>query len=106
MMIESSTFLLFSFSYFYSNGFIVLHYNIMIGNNTEEGSLNLTHNRDLVQAADCRDRNCMHFEEDLDWENKERNISPKTENTRTEDQDFNIGDFKTEEGVRIQVEFF
>jgi len=34
-------FLLYSFFYFYSNGFIVLHYNIMIGNNKEEDSLNL-----------------------------------------------------------------
>jgi len=34
-------FLLCSFFYFYSNGFIVLHYNIMIGNNKEEDSLNL-----------------------------------------------------------------
>ena len=34
------TFLLNSFFYFYSNGFIVLHYNIMIENTKEEGSLN------------------------------------------------------------------
>ena len=43
IMTDINTFLLYSFFYFYSNGFIVLHYNIMIGNNTEEGSLNLTH---------------------------------------------------------------
>jgi len=44
ILTDINTFLLYSFFYFYSNGFIVLHYNIMIGNNAEEGSLNLTHN--------------------------------------------------------------
>jgi len=41
-------FLLYSFFYFYSNGFIVLHYNIMIGNNKEENSLNLYDYRGFI----------------------------------------------------------
>ena len=35
-LIAIDTFLLYCFFYFYSNGFIVLQYNIMIGNNSEE----------------------------------------------------------------------
>jgi len=41
-------FLICSFFYFYSNGFIVLHYNIMIGNNKEENSLNLYDYRGFI----------------------------------------------------------
>jgi len=47
ILINIDTFLLYCFFYFYSNGFIVLQYNIMIGNNSEEGSMDLTHNNDF-----------------------------------------------------------
>jgi len=38
-------FLLFGFFYFYSNGFMVVQYNIMLGRHTEQGSLDLAHSR-------------------------------------------------------------
>merc|ERR1711874_165082 len=33
------------FFYFYSSGFMVVQYNIMLGRHTEQGSLDLTHSR-------------------------------------------------------------
>ena len=41
IMSEVNVFLIYSFFYFYSNGFIVLHYNIMLGKHTEESSMDL-----------------------------------------------------------------
>ena len=41
IMSEVNVFLIYSFFYFYSNGFIVLHYNIMLGTHTEENSMDL-----------------------------------------------------------------
>jgi len=38
-------FLLTGFFYFYSNGFMVVQYNIMLGRHTEQGSLDLAHSR-------------------------------------------------------------
>merc|ERR1712179_794831 len=57
-MIQSdiNAFILYCFFYFYSNGFILLQYNIMIGNNSEEESMDLTHNKDFT--------NHIHFHED------------------------------------------
>ena len=40
-MSDVNVFLIYSFFYFYSNGFIVLHYNIMLGTHTEENSMDL-----------------------------------------------------------------
>merc|ERR1711879_862027 len=44
-MLGINMFLICGFFYFYSNGFMVVQYNIMLGRHTEQGSLDLTHSR-------------------------------------------------------------
>ena len=44
-MLGINMFLLCGFFYFYSNGFMVVQYNIMLGRHTEQGSMDLTHSR-------------------------------------------------------------
>merc|ERR1719219_428061 len=44
-MLGLNMFLLSGFFYFYSNGFMVVQYNIMLGRHTEQGSLDLSHSR-------------------------------------------------------------
>jgi len=44
-MLGINMFLLSGFFYFYSNGFMVVQYNIMLGRHTEQGSLDLSHSR-------------------------------------------------------------
>ena len=41
IMSDVNVFLIYSFFYFYSNGLILLHYNIMLGTHTEENSMDL-----------------------------------------------------------------
>jgi len=44
-MLGINMFLICGFFYFYSSGFMVVQYNIMLGRHTEQGSLDLTHSR-------------------------------------------------------------
>lgn len=41
IMSDVNVFLIYSFFYFYSNGFILLHYKIMLGTHKEENSMDL-----------------------------------------------------------------